>query len=55
MARKLDEVIAALPKARQRRIEDRAMELATLKNLRQATKHTQEQMAATLGVGQRAT
>lgn len=52
MARKLDDVIAALPKARQRRIEARAMELATLKDLRQAAQQTQEQLAATLGVGQ---
>lgn len=36
MARKLDDVMAALPKARRERIEARAMELATLKDLRQA-------------------
>lgn len=29
MARKLDDVMAALPKARQQRVEARAMELAT--------------------------
>lgn len=52
MARKLDEVMAALPKERQRRVEARAMELATLKDLRQAALQTQEQMAAALGVGQ---
>jgi DNA-binding XRE family transcriptional regulator len=52
VARKLDEVMAALPKARQLRIEARAMELATLKDLRQAAQQTQEQLAATLGVGQ---
>ncbi len=34
MARKLDDVMAALPKTRQQRIEARAMELATLKDLR---------------------
>lgn len=52
MARKLDDVMAALPKKRQRRIEARAMELATLKDLRQAAQQTQEQLAAALGVGQ---
>lgn len=52
MARKLDEVMATLPKARQRRIEARALELATLKDLRQAAQQTQEQLAASLGVGQ---
>lgn len=52
MARKLDEVMAALPKERQRRVEARAMELATLKDLRLAALQTQEQMAAALGVGQ---
>jgi len=52
MARKLDDVMAALPEARQQRVEARAMELATLKELRQAVKQTQEQLAATLGVRQ---
>jgi len=52
MARKLDEVMAALPKERQRRVEARAMELATLRDLRLAALQTQEQMAAALGVGQ---
>ena len=52
MARKLDEVTAALPKERQRRVEARAMELATLKALRLAALQTQEQLAAALGVGQ---
>ena len=54
MARKLDDVIGALPAARRQRINARAMELATLKDLRQATEQTQEQLAATLGVGQEA-
>lgn len=52
MAKKLDDVMAALPKTRQQRIEARAMELATLKDLRLAVEKTQEQLAATLGVGQ---
>jgi DNA-binding XRE family transcriptional regulator len=52
MAKKLDDVMAALPKARRQRIEARAMELATLKDLRLAAEKTQEQLAAALGVGQ---
>jgi len=52
MARKLDDVMAALPKERQQRVEARAMELATLKDLRLAAQQTQEQLAAALGVGQ---
>ena len=52
MARKLDDVMAALPKDRQKRVQARAMELATLKDLRQAAQQTQEQMAAALGVRQ---
>ncbi len=52
MARKLDEVMAALPAARRQRIEARAMELATLKDLRLATEMTQAQLAEALGVGQ---
>ena len=52
MARKLDDVMAALPKERQKRVQARAMELATLKDLRQAVQQTQAQMAAALGVRQ---
>lgn len=52
MAKKLDDVLATLPQDRQQRIEARAMELATLKDLRQAAQQTQEQLAATLGVRQ---
>ena len=52
MAKKLDDVLAALPQDRQQRVEARAMELATLKDLRQAAQQTQEQLAATLGVRQ---
>lgn len=52
MAKKLDDVMKALPKERQDRIQERAMELATLKDLRQAAQQTQAQMAATLGVRQ---
>ena len=50
MARKLDDVMAALSKERQQRVEARAMELATLKDLRLAAQQTQEQLATTLGV-----
>lgn len=42
MVRKLDDVMAALPKERQQRVEARAMELATLKDLRQAVQQTQD-------------
>lgn len=52
MARKLDDVMAALPQERQQRVQARAMELATLKDLRQASQQTQEQLATVLGVGQ---
>lgn len=52
MARKLDDLMAALPPQRMQRIDARAMELATLKDLRQAAQQTQEQLAVTLGVGQ---
>lgn len=52
MAKKLDQIMAALPAKRQGRIEARAAELATLKDLRQAVAQTQEELAATLGVGQ---
>ena len=52
MARKLDDIMAALPAKRRARINDRAMELATLKDLRKAAEQTQEDLAAALGVGQ---
>jgi DNA-binding XRE family transcriptional regulator len=52
MARKLDDIMAALPAKRRSRINVRAMELATLKDLRKAAEQTQEDLAAALGVGQ---
>ena len=52
MARKLEQIMAALPAERQGKIEARVAELATLKDLRQAVAQTQEELAATLGVGQ---
>lgn len=52
MARKLDEVMASLTPQRKMRVQTRAMELATLKDLRQAAQQTQQDLAAALGVGQ---
>ncbi|MDD2810734.1 helix-turn-helix domain-containing protein [Rhodoferax sp.] len=52
MAKKLDDVMAALTPERKMRVETRAMELATLKDLRLAAQQTQQDMAAALGVGQ---
>lgn len=52
MARKLDDVLAELPAHRRQRIEQRAMELATLQDLRVASQQTQQQLAEALGVRQ---
>ena len=52
MAKKLDDVMAALPAARRAKIERRAQELASLKDLRQAVEKTQVDLAQALGVGQ---
>jgi transcriptional regulator with XRE-family HTH domain len=52
VARSLDQVLANLPARRRARIERRADELATLKQLRRAAERTQEDLAASLGVGQ---
>jgi DNA-binding XRE family transcriptional regulator len=52
MAKNLGRIMAALPAKRRGKIEARAAELATLKDLRQAVAQTQEELAATLGVGQ---
>ena len=52
MARTLNQVLATLPVKRRAKIEQRASELATLKDLRQAVEQTQEDLAASLGVGQ---
>lgn len=52
MARNLEQVLAKLPRKRREKIELRAAELATLKDLRQAVKRTQEELASALGVGQ---
>ena len=52
MARSLDQVLASLPAKRRTKIEQRANELATLRDLREAVERTQEELAASLGVGQ---
>lgn len=52
MARNLDEAIARLPAERRAKVERRARELASLKDLRRAMERTQEELAARLGVGQ---
>jgi transcriptional regulator with XRE-family HTH domain len=52
MARNLEQVLGKLPRKRREKIERRAAELATLKDLRQAVKRTQEELASSLGVGQ---
>jgi transcriptional regulator with XRE-family HTH domain len=52
MARSIDEVMERLPARRRAKIERRAKELATLKDLRLAVEQTQEALAARLGVGQ---
>lgn len=52
MSKKLEQLMAELPQARRTAIEARVSKLATLKDLRQAAKQTQQDMAAALGVGQ---
>ena len=52
MARSLDQVLSGLPPKRRAKIERRANELASLKDLRKAVERTQEDLAALLGVGQ---
>ena len=52
MARTLNQVFATLPVRRRAKIERRASELATLRDLRQAVERTQEELATSLGVGQ---
>jgi len=52
MARTLNQVLATLPAKRRAKVERRASELATLKDLRQAVEQTQEDLAVSLGVGQ---
>ena len=52
MARTLNQVLATLPVKRRAKIERRASELATLKDLRHAVERTKEELAVSLGVGQ---
>ena len=52
MASSLDSAIAPHPAGRRKRLAPKGMELATLKDLRKASKQTQEDLAAALGVGQ---
>ncbi|MDP2879078.1 MAG: XRE family transcriptional regulator [Sulfuricella sp.] len=52
MAKNLDQIMNDLPAKRRTKVEARAAELATLKDLRQAVAQTQEELAAALGVGQ---
>ena len=52
MVRNLERVLAKLPPERREKVERREAELATLKDLRQAVKRAQEELASYLGVGQ---
>jgi transcriptional regulator with XRE-family HTH domain len=52
MAKNLDDIMAAMPAQRRAQIANRAMELATLKDLRKAAEQTQADLAVALGVGQ---
>lgn len=52
MAKKLDQVLDSLPAERRTKTEERAAELATLKDLRQAMQKTQVDLAAALHIGQ---
>ena len=52
MAKKLDDVLGNVPLKRRAKIESRAAELATLRDLRLAPLHTQQDLAQALGVGQ---
>jgi len=52
MAKNLDQILNTLPVSRRGKIEARAAELATLKDLRVAMRKTQVELAETLHVGQ---
>jgi DNA-binding XRE family transcriptional regulator len=52
MAKKLEDVLSALPAKRRSKITNRAAELATLRDLRVAASQTQADMAQALGVRQ---
>ena len=48
----LEQVLGKLPAKRRAHVQQRAAELATLKDLRHAVERTQEELATALGVGQ---
>lgn len=52
MVKRLYDVRGALPPKRRAKIESRAAELATLRDLRLAASQTQDDLAQALGVGQ---
>lgn len=52
MSRNLDNVMKTLPAERRAAVENRAAELASLKDLRQAMQRTQVDLAAALHIGQ---
>lgn len=52
MTRRLDQILCDLPDQRRANVEERAAELATLKDLRQAMQKTQVDLAETLNIGQ---
>ena len=52
MARNLDQILSDLPGQRRTNVEERAAELATLKDLRQAMQKTQVDLAEALHIGQ---
>ncbi|MGV8934600.1 MAG: helix-turn-helix domain-containing protein [Gallionellaceae bacterium] len=52
MAKNLDQIMGKLPASRRAKIEKRAADIATLKDLRLAVELTQDELAHNLGVGQ---
>ncbi len=52
MAKNLDQIMGKLPASRRAKIEERAADIATLKDLRLAVELTQDELAHNLGVGQ---
>ena len=55
MPRNLEQVLAKLPAKRRAKVQQRAAELATLKDPRHAVEQTQEELAIAPGVGQATT
>lgn len=52
MAKNLEQMMGKLPAKRRAKIEKRAADIATLKDLRLAVELTQDELAQNLGVGQ---